>query len=195
MADEGALLTEPWIAAVLVGAAVLVAAAVGVWAWRRRRGTHARLRRHARGLLADFVIPDGDEGEIHVEYALLTSDGIVVLEFREVEGHVFGSNAMHDWTVLAEQRRYTFANPQPGLLDRVASVRRLVPGVPVEGYVVFSSGANFSKGRPDHVVMIDEFLAWLESRNAEELQSDLAAAWERLRVEAVAARVGGLMRD
>ena len=34
---------------------------------------------------------------------------------------------MQDWTVISDRQRYTFSNPQPGLYDRMAAVKRLLP--------------------------------------------------------------------
>ena len=103
------------------------------------------------GCLKNALIPDGNGGHIHLQYALLTRRGILILDIKDVEGHVFGSEGMQDWTVLANDRRYTFANPQPGLWDRLAAVKRLTPEVPVTGYVAFGAKARFSKGQPRSV--------------------------------------------
>lgn len=186
-----------WLAAAAVALLLLLCATI----WRRRRRARdpeSRLRKVARDLLAHFLIPDGADGEIHVEYALPTHEGIIVLDFRDVAGHVFGSNTMQDWTVLAEQRRYTISNPQPALYDRVAAVSRLLPAVPVRGIVAFGARANFSKGRPDGVMLLDEVVQLLveDARGGgRDIPDDYLAGWTRLREEAVAARVSNLLRD
>ncbi len=80
---------------------ILVLALVAAWVWIRRRGsraTEARLRKAASDVLVNFLIPDGDDGEIHVQYALLCARGIIVIDIRDVNGNVFGSDAMEDWT-------------------------------------------------------------------------------------------------
>jgi hypothetical protein len=64
--------------------------------------------------------------------------------------------------VLARDRRYTFVNPQPGLWDRIAAVKRLTPGIPVTGYVAFGSRAHFSKGQPRSVILLEQLLQDLE---------------------------------
>ena len=57
---------------------------------------------------------------------------------------------------MAPERRFTFANPQPALFDRVAAVRQVVRDVPVEGRILFLDGAEFTKGVPDLVRLPDE---------------------------------------
>jgi len=106
-----------------------------------------------------LVIPSADEGEIQVDQLLLTSHGLLILEVKDVQGTVFGSDKMQDWTVIAEDRRYTFPNPQPALYDRIAAVRQVVRQVPVAGRVVFLDGAEFTKGTPSLVCNIEQLIA------------------------------------
>lgn len=108
-----------------------------------------------------LVIPSSDEGEIQVDQLLLTTQGLLILEIKDAQGTVFGSDKMSDWTVIADDRRYTFSNPQPALYDRIAAVRQIVREVPVNGRVLFLDGAEFTKGTPKLVCslaeLVDEF--------------------------------------
>jgi hypothetical protein len=106
-----------------------------------------------------LVIPSADEGEIHVDKLVLTSKGLLILEIKDVQGTVFGSDKMQDWTVIAEDRRYTFSNPQPALYDRIAAVRQIVRQVPVSGRILFLDGAEFTKGVPKMVCNLEELVA------------------------------------
>ena len=182
-----------------IAAGVLLAALVLSWWLRRRRRLRepdARLRMVADDLLANFLLPDGDDGEIHIELAVLTPDGVLVVDVKRVKGHVFGSDAMQDWTVIGERRRFTFANPQPALLDRIAAVSRLLPQVPVDGFVVFTAGADFSKGLPAQTLLLDDLIARLAERRRDngQVPEDYRSGWEQLRHEAVAAQLGQLMK-
>ncbi len=105
-----------------------------------------------------IVIPDGDEGEIHIDHLALTAQGLLVIDVKDVTGAVFGSDKMQDWTVIAKDRRFTFANPQPALYDRIAAVRLIVRQVPVAGRIVFLDGASFTKGVPGLVTTLDELM-------------------------------------
>jgi hypothetical protein len=108
-----------------------------------------------------LIIPSADEGEILVDYLLLTSKGLLVLEVKDVQGTVFGGDKLQDWTVINNKRRYTFSNPQPALYDRIAAVRQIVRQVPVSGRILFLDGADFTKGTPELVSslaqLVDEF--------------------------------------
>lgn len=109
--------------------------------------------------IAELVIPSADEGEIQVDKLILTSQGLLILEIKEVQGVVFGSDKMQDWTVIAQDRRYTFPNPQPALYDRIAAVRQIVRQVPVAGRILFLDGAEFTKGVPALVCTLEELVA------------------------------------
>jgi hypothetical protein len=183
----------------LAGSIVLAVVGGGLAWWvshrRRQRSVERRLREACRAVLADFSIPDGSGGQIQVQYAALTPRGILVLDIKDVEGHVFGSEAMQDWTVIAEDRRFTFANPQPGLWDRVAAIKRFAPEVPVTGFVAFTSRAIFSKGQPRSVALLGEVLDELDRQPASVDGQDTAAflpGWERLRETAVQPQVDWL---
>lgn len=181
----GSVNNDAWVLAALALLIVLVAGGIAIWVQRRRRQRDVERRLHdaSCGILKNSLIPDGNGGHIHLQYALLTRRGILILDIKDVEGHVFGSEGMQDWTVLANDRRYTFANPQPGLWDRLAAVKRLTPEVPVTGHVAFGAKARFSKGQPRSVIMLEELLQDLE----QESQADRSTAadsfrpyWDRL---------------
>lgn len=180
-----------------VVAALFAATVIGVVFWwvRRRRAARSipnRLRRASEELLAGVLIPNAETGQIHLEYALLTRRGVMIVDVRDVAGHVFGSDTMQDWTVLARNRRYTFPNPLPALYDRIAAVRRLLPDMPVRGYVAFTGRADFSKGYPPNVILLDRLIEELaEARSAADGPPPeiLKSSWAGFREEAVASQV------
>lgn len=182
-----------WFAAAAAGA--VVALLVGIMIvvrrrWRARRDARhvaTKLRQVCDDLLSGVLLPDPELGQIHLGFVLFCRHGVIVVDVREARGHVFGSESMQEWTVLGAARRYTFGNPLPALFDRVAAIRRLLPEMPVTGYVAFLPGAIFSKGRPQHVVMLDELVADIARRAAatEEMGTRqlLYPLWERLKRE------------
>jgi len=103
-----------------------------------------------------IVIPKADEGEIEIEHLVLTAEGLLIIEVKDVVGTVFGSDKMQDWTVISDTNRFTFTNPQPALYDRIAAVRQIVRQVPVSGRIVFLDGASFTKGVPSLVCTLEE---------------------------------------
>lgn len=157
----------------------------GVWISRRRRcGGLAEVLRAIRiAAKTDISLPDGNGGLIHLEHLMLTAKGLLVLDVKTVDGIVFASDSMAEWTAIAKQRRFTFRNPQPALLDRVAALRLIAKDIPVSGYVVFTAGADFSKGRPTHVIKPDELRERYSKPAHAELERVVDAfspQWERV---------------
>ena len=119
----------------------------------------------------NVLVPDGMGGGLHVDYLLLTSRGVVVIDLRDIRGNIFGGDQMTLWTVMNGPSRDTFQNPQHALYDRVAAVRALAGGLSVEGRVVFTRRAAFPKGLPRWTLMVDSLSAEFPP-----VQSDAARA-------------------
>jgi hypothetical protein len=182
---------------VLVAAAVLIGmlcGVLGVFAWRWYRGHRERRLRAARisgvsvDLVRDVLVPDGGGGTLHLDYLLLTPQGLIILDLRDITGNVFGSDAMTEWTVMDEARRFTFANPQNGLYDRIAAVKAIVGDagaqVPVEGRVVFTCRASFPKGLPRWTLSeetLEADLALGDRGQGERLVEPMRGVWGRVR--------------
>jgi hypothetical protein len=150
---------NPWLLPLLAVASLLL-----VWVvYRFIRGRGGDFE-HALSVISfdrveGLVIPNADEGEILVDYLLLTSQGLLVLEVKDVQGAVFGGDKLQDWTVINDKRRYTFSNPQPALYDRIAAVRQIVRQVPVTGRILFLDGAEFTKGTPGLVSNLTQLVS------------------------------------
>ena len=130
-----------WLA---IAAIVVLALA---WFVYRRRYSGNRLKKVLSEISHDridgLVLPNGDDGEIQIDHLVLTSQGLLIVDIKDAIGIVFGSDKMQEWTVISEERRYTFPNPQEALYDRIAAVRHIVRQVPVVGRNLFLEGAEF----------------------------------------------------
>lgn len=129
--------------------------------------------------LSNVLVPDGNGAAMHVDYLLLTSRGVVVVDLRDVRGNIFGGDQMTDWTVMSGATRATFQNPQHALYDRVAAVRALAGELPVEGRVLFTRRAKFPKGLPRWTMIVDSLRSEFP-----QVDSEAARAWvERYRAD------------
>lgn len=144
----------------VAGALAVVALAVWVFlkiqAYRARRAIDATIASVGYEMLKNVLLPNGNGGQIHVNYVLLTQRGVLVADLLDLPGAVFGGEQMLEWTAIGKKRRYTFANPQHALYDRMAAVKLLIGDVPVEGRVIFTQRGNFPKGKPRNVLRIDD---------------------------------------
>jgi len=179
----------PPTAWVLIAAAAVLGFA-GSWLWRWYR--HYRIRAALRAAvtaagsdhLVDMLVPDGMGGGFHVDFLLLTTRGILVIDLRDVQGNIFGGDQMAEWTVMDGPRRFTFTNPQSALYDRIAAVRAVAGDVPVEGRIVFTRRGKFPKGLPKFTLMVDALNAEFPGGEADAFSGALAhfnEAWQKLK--------------
>lgn len=150
----------PFWAYPAAGAAAVVALLVWLYllfrAYRNRKEIEAAIGSVAYEMLKNVLIPNGNGGQIHVHYLLLTQRGLLVADLLDRPGAIFGGDQMIEWTAIGKKRRYTFPNPQHALYDRMAAVRLLTGEVPVEGRLLFTLRSEFPKGKPRNVLRIDD---------------------------------------
>jgi len=166
-------LTQVQFALAVAGiVAIVFLAFLGGRAWLVRRRDARRVARITSGAadyLRNVLVPDGNGGDYHLDFVLLTSRGVVIIDMRDIMGNVFGGDQMTDWTLMDGARRSTFANPQSALYDRIASVKAIAKDVPVEGRIVFTRRAKFPKGLPRFTVMLESVAAEFPKLGAAEL--------------------------
>lgn len=155
-------------------------------AWRKfYQSPRMVLARIGQRRLSDLVIPDGMDGEIHVDHLLLTPHGILVLELRNASGALFAGENMDEWRVIDQPRRYSFRNPLPGLEARVHAVETISGEVPVFGRVAIAGQVKFTGGRPPRVAMLaevaEEFSPRRSRKEKAKIPDEYLQVWERLR--------------
>ena len=184
---------SPWLLLGLVVAVIaVIVGAVRFLRWNR--STPRQIQRVVRSIsvdaLVDVVIPDGVDGEIHIDHLLLTEQGLLVLDIKDVRGSVFAGDKMDVWTAIEPGNRFTFDNPIPLMQDRVAAVAWQAPGVPIESKVVFTQNAEFPKGHPDAVITLDALYEQYRCDSTEirgPSMDGVASQWDRIKAVATAA--------
>ena len=155
---------------------------------RKSGGLEPALAEISFDRIEGLIIPSADEGEILIDYLLLTSQGLLILEVKDVQGTLFGGDKLQDWTVITNERRFTFSNPQPALFDRVAAVKQIVREVPVAGRILFLDGAEFTKGTPSLVSNLTQLVEEFGEPDKKAAKFKIDAFkphWELIRKEAV----------
>lgn len=148
-----------WAIPVAVAAAVVALCVWVYWLIRQyqyRKTIDAAIANVAYEMLKNVLIPNGNGGQIHVHYLLLTQRGLLVADLLDRPGAIFGGDQMLEWTAIGKKQRYTFPNPQHALYDRMAAVKLLTGEVPVEGRLLFTLRSDFPKGKPRNVLRIDD---------------------------------------
>jgi hypothetical protein len=178
-----------WVFWTASGAAAVLLLGIVAWAvwWRltaiQRHVTHT-LRSISDRLIRDAIIPDGIGGFVPVDAIVLRDRRLYVLDIRDVEGAVFGSEKMDVWTAMGRKGRYHFNNPLRPMHDRLTAVKLLAPGLEAASRILFTSRGHFPKGRPEGVQLLEEFAQPLlrpKAKSAVKLQSDIETVWEQLR--------------
>jgi hypothetical protein len=169
----------------LVGAG-MVALALYYRGVRARKKLDGMIGAVAYDMLKDVLVPNGMGGQIHVHYLLLTERGLLVLDLLDIPGAIFGGDQMIEWTSIGRKRRFTFANPQHVLYDRMAAVKLLAGDVPVEGRLTFTLRSEFPKGKPRGVIRIDNLAEEypLVDRRRGNIVAAFADVWQNVKKHA-----------
>jgi len=178
---------------------ILLLAWLAVYQRRYRKARRLKKVFHAIAYdrIDELVIPNADGGEIQIDHLLLTAEGLLIVDIKDVTGAVFGSDKMQDWTVIADEHRFTFSNPQHALYDRIAAVRQIVRQVPVTGRVLFLDDAEFKKGVPGLVCTLDSMLLEFGETDRAVGKSKIEAFiphWDLIRDKALSGKFGRISR-
>lgn len=174
----------------VMGLGVLVVALIAGWrrfgVYRARKQLIKSFQNVSAAVLRDVLIPDGSGGQLHIDFLLLTGKGLLVVDYRDVEGVVFGGEHMREWAVMNGSARTTFLNPLEALYDRIAAVRLLAGEAPVDGRIVFTDRSKFPKGRPPRVMRLDLLEAEYPaaSEGSAHPGERYRVAWEQLTAQA-----------
>lgn len=150
---------------------------------RRDKSLSKALDAIAYERIEGLLVPNSEGGEIQIDHLVLTAKGLLIVDVKDVKGTVFGSDKMENWTCISEDHRFTFANPQTPLYDRIAALHELVTDIPIAGRVVFLDGAEFTKGVPDMVSGLDELVEEFGVSDKAASQSSVDAfmpQWEQI---------------
>ena len=131
----------------------------------KKKGFEEEIKSISYNKIKDFIIEDFEDGEILIDYLFLTSKGFLIIEIKDIKGNVFGGDNLNDWTVLTDNRRYTFPNPQEALRKRIIAVQEVVNQVPIYGRLLFPKEAMFTKGVPDLVTNLNDLINDFQESN------------------------------
>ena len=179
---------NPWLLPMAAAVVLFIVWLIVKIIRRKSGGLEHALAEISFDRIEGLVIPSADEGEILVDYLLLTSQGLLILEVKDVQGTLFGGDKLQDWTVITNERRFTFSNPQPALYDRIAAVKQIVREVPVAGRILFLDGAEFTKGTPGLVSNLTQLVEEFGEPDKKAAKFKIDAFkphWELIRKEAV----------
>jgi hypothetical protein len=145
--------------------------------WYQERQIRRAIRHLGARRMQGVRLPDGLDGEVLIDYLLLTRDAILVVSVKRFDGLIFGGTHTDQWTQVVNGRSYKFSNPDQYLRLQVNAVRLLIPDVAVSGVHLFTPGARFPKDKPASVLLMREISGRSRFRD---IPAPLRTAWKTL---------------
>lgn len=105
-------------------------------------------------VLDDFIVPGAYGGLTRVDYAVLTSGGILCIQTKHYNGVVFGEAKEPQWTNVDGIHRRKFLNPLIQNEGRAKALQKIVPDVPVASLVVFTGAVQFTSLPEKNVIHV-----------------------------------------
>jgi hypothetical protein len=148
------------IAAALLTTLLFRASAAHVVRLVKGRIGRQRMRRvlksRSANVIEDFILPGAYGGLTHIDYAILTSGGILCIQTKSYTGIVFGEAREPQWTNVDGFHRLKFLNPLIQNEGRSRALQKIVPNVPVANLVVFTGAIQFTTVPEKNVIHIRE---------------------------------------
>ncbi|MEX2497066.1 MAG: nuclease-related domain-containing protein [Woeseia sp.] len=154
------------IACILILALLLRASAARITRYiGERKGRRRLLKilgRRSRDILEDVIIPGAYGGLTRIDYAVLTSGGILCIRAKHCNGTVFGDDDDPQWKNVDGAHQQKFLNPAIQNAGRARALENVVPDVPVASLVVFTGSVQLATPKSRnvmHVRDLDSYIA------------------------------------
>lgn len=126
-------------------------------------------------ILNDILIAS-PQGSSQIDHIVFSKRGIFVVETKNLDGWIHGSEASQNWTQTIYRSRYQFLNPIRQNLSHVRALRGLLknPGhIPIYPIVVFAGSGELKNVKVDSpVIYANELRSYLESTGTEVLTTE-----------------------
>ncbi len=140
------------------------------------------IRKISKHYMKNVVIPDAVEGSSFIDWLVLTPRGVLLISQKPYRGMIFGAENISHWTQVVDRRSYSFENPMRQLEIDLVTIKSLIPGIPVKGYVVFDRDSFFPKGKPKTVLTLNEIKQNICVFKEGVISDELKIAWDKLRL-------------
>ncbi len=128
-----------------------------------------------------LVCDDGLDGKYRIDRLALTPNAILLINYRPYVGNIYCADSISEWTQVIGQKSFKFENPLFEIENQLTSLRLLVGGAPLRGYLFFGYSAEFPKGHPEAVLTPGSIPAEFLGADADAVQPEIRAAWELLK--------------
>lgn len=126
-----------------------------------KRRIHKILNARSPDLLEDFILPGAYGGLTHIDYAILTSGGILCIQTKHYNGVVFGGTDEPQWSNVDGVHRRKFLNPLIQNEGRTKALQNVVPDVPVANLIVFTGSVQFATPLAENVIHVRKLNSYI----------------------------------
>lgn len=119
------------------------------------------LKARSADMLEDFILPGAYGGLTHIDYAILTSGGILCIRTKHFNGIVFGGPEEPQWTNVEGVHRRKFLNPLIQNEGRTKALQKVLPDVPVASLVVFTGRVQFTSPQEKNVIHVRDLNSYI----------------------------------
>jgi restriction system protein len=137
----------------------------GLWGERQIRLLLGRLDPQRYHCFHDLYLPHPDGlGTTQIDHVVVSMNGIFVIETKNYDGWIFGSENGKEWTQKIYRKKSPFQNPlhQNALHLRALASRLALPAGHFHSLVYFIGSATFKKPMPDNVRNTG-LIEWIEA--------------------------------
>lgn len=119
------------------------------------------LRKRSPDILEDLIIAGAYGGLTRINYAVLTSGGILCIQTNYYNGIVFGSDDEPQWKNVDGIHQRKFLNPMIQNAGRTKALQKVVPTIPVANLVVFTGSVQLTAPKVKNVIHVRDLDSYI----------------------------------
>ena len=125
--------------------------------WRGERAVQGAIRRQLNPLIYvdmhNVTLPTADGGSTQIDHLIFSPYGLFVLETKNYQGWIFGTEKQREWTQQIFRKRSRFQNPLRQNYKHVKTLQSLLDIAPehLHSVIAFVGDCEFKTEMPAHV--------------------------------------------
>jgi len=137
--------------------------------WRGERAVQAAIRRQLNPLiyvdLHNVTLPTADGGSTQIDHLIFSPYGLFVLETKNFQGWIFGTEKQREWTQQIFRKRSRFQNPLRQNYKHIKTLQSLLDIAPehLHSVIAFVGDCEFKTEMPAHVTRGLDFVGHIQS--------------------------------
>ena len=137
--------------------------------WRGERAVQAAIRRQLNPLIYvdmhNVTLPTADGGSTQIDHLIFSPYGLFVLETKNFQGWIFGTEKQREWTQQIFRKRSRFQNPLRQNYKHIKTLQSLLDIAPehLHSVIAFVGDCEFKTEMPAHVTRGLGFVGHIQS--------------------------------